>query len=266
MRPMCFTRLTRLTRLRAIAVGIVAVAWLSAPAAAEDIPSALIAGTATVARTADLVIKPLAGRLRPIPYLPALANGAAAFRAGDEAAGFTDPLPRRSTVLREAVIAGAAIGIGFLLDDAIKPGSGKSTAMYDVGQVIGSPYTLGAGAGVMWVGGTIAHHPRTVGTAKRLLVSIAATTVTVAILKQVTDRERPDGSNRQSFPSGHSGTSFAAATVLDRTYGLDVGLPAYGLAGFVAASRVVGNRHFFSDVVAGAVIGRFFGRIFTMHH
>jgi membrane-associated phospholipid phosphatase len=118
----------------------------------------------------------------------------------------------------------------------------------------------------MWIGGAVTHHPRTVGTAKRVLASVAATTVTVALLKVATNRERPDGSNRNSFPSGHSGTSFAAATVLDRTYGLKVGLPAYAFAGFVGASRVVGNRHFFSDVVAGAVIGRFFGRIFTIQH
>ena len=261
---MRFVFFMRHRHLRAIAAGIVAIACLSAAAAAEEIPSALVAGDATVARTADMGIEPQAGGPRPIPYLPALTDGAAALRAGDEASGFTDPLPRHSVVLREIVIAGAAIGAGFLLDDTIKPGSGKSTAMYDVGQVIGSPYTLGGGSGIMWIGGAATHHPRTVGTAKRLLASIAATTATVALLKVATNRERPDESDRNSFPSGHAGASFAAATVLDRTYGRAAGWTAYGLAGFVAASRVVGNRHFFSDVMAGAVIGRFFGRIFTM--
>ncbi|HEY6221239.1 MAG TPA: phosphatase PAP2 family protein [Candidatus Eisenbacteria bacterium] len=262
MRPLSFARPTT---LRAIAVGIVAVAGLSAVAAAEETPTVLLAGVSTMALiTVPPIAQPI-GRPRPIPFLPSLTSGAGAVQT-DSAAGFTDTLPRRSTILREAVIAGAAIGVGFLLDDSIKPGSGKSTAMYDIGQFIGSPYTPGAGAGVMWIGGAVTHHPRSVGTAKRVLASVAATTVTVALLKVATNRERPDGSNRNSFPSGHSGTSFAAATVLDRTYGLKVGLPAYGLAGFVAASRVVGNRHFFSDVVAGAVIGRFFGRIFTIHH
>ena len=136
--------------------------------------------------------------------------------------------------------------------------------MDDIGQFIGSPFTLAAGSAVMWIGGSAAHNPNTVGTAKRLLASIAATTVTVGVLKKLTNRERPDESNRNSFPSGHSGASFAAATVLDRRYGKAVGWPAYGVASFVAASRVVGNHHFFSDVVAGAVIGRFFGRIFTL--
>jgi len=263
MRFVCFTRPTH---LRAIAACIVAIAGLSGAAAAEEIPSALVAGDA-FASTGAPAIEHQAGGPRPIPYLPGLTDGAAALHEqADETAGFTDPLPRRSVVLREIVIAGAAIGAGFLLDDTIKPGSGKSTAMYDVGQVIGSPYTLGGGCAVMWIGGAATHHPRTVGTAKRLLASIAATTATVGLLKAATNRERPDGSDRNSFPSGHSGSSFAAATVLDRTYGPAAGWTAYGLAAFVAASRVVGNRHFFSDVVAGAVIGRFFGRIFTTHH
>jgi len=264
MRFMCFTRPMH---LRALAAGTVAIVCLSAAAAAEEIPSALLAGDASVARTGAPAIEPRAGGPRPIPYLPGLADGAAALREqGDETAGFTDPLPRRSVVLREIVIAGAAIGAGFLLDDTFKPGSGKSTAMYDVGHVIGSPFTLGGGSVIIWIGGAATHHPRTVGTAKRLIASMAATTATVLLLKAATNRERPDGSDRDSFPSGHAASSFAAAAVLDRTYGHAAGWTAYGLAGFVAASRVVGNRHFFSDVVAGAVIGRFFGRIFTMHH
>jgi membrane-associated phospholipid phosphatase len=222
---------------RGIAAGIVAIAGFVAPAAAAE-----------------------------IPYWPPLAGGAAAILARDDAPGLTDPLPHHSTVLGEAVIAGAAIGVWFLLDDAIEPGSGDGTAMDDMGQFIGSPYTLGAGSGVLLMGGMAVHRRSTVGTATRLFASIAATTATVALLKMSTDRERPDGANRNSFPSGHSGASFAAATVLDRRYGGAVGWAAHGLAAFVAASRVVGNHHFFSDVMAGAVIGRFFGRIFTMGH
>jgi len=166
-------------------------------------------------------------------------------------------------ILREAAVAGAAIGVGFLLDDSIKPGSGQNTAMDHIGEVIGSPFTLGAASGLVGIDGLVAHHPRTVDTAKRLLVSIAAAMATIGALKLATDRERPDHSDRNSFPSGHSGASFATATVLDRQYGGAVGWTAYGVAAFVAASRVVGNRHFFSDVMAGAAIGRLFGRIFT---
>lgn len=169
----------------------------------------------------------------------------------------------RSTLVREVGIAGAAIGAGFLLDDTFEPGSGVGTIMDNAGAVIGSPLTLGAATGIMALGGWVEHHPPTLVTAKRLALAITTTTVTVEFLKLATQRERPDGSNDQSFPSGHSGASFAAATVLDREYGGAVGWIAYSAAAFVAASRVVGNHHYFSDVVSGAVIGRFYGRLFT---
>ncbi len=252
-------------RLRIIAVGIVAAAGLSALATAEEIPSVLVAGASTVAVTAVPVIAPPAGRSRPVPFLPSFASEAAASQADSGEAAPSRLVPPRSCVVRELAIAGAAIGAGFLLDDTFEPGSGEGTAMDNIGQFAGSPFTLGAGSAVLGAAGAATHHPNTVGTAKRLLVSLAATTVTIAGLKLATNRERPDMSDRNSFPSGHAGASFAAATVLDRRYGGVVGWTAYGLAGFFAASRVVGNRHFFSDVMAGAVIGRFFGRIFTMH-
>jgi membrane-associated phospholipid phosphatase len=55
----------------------------------------------------------------------------------------------------------------------------------------------------------------------------------------------------------------AVATVLDREYDGVVPWVAYGATALVGAGRVVGNRHWFSDVMAGAVIGRFFGRLVT---
>ncbi len=73
-------------------------------------------------------------------------------------------------------------------------------------------------------------------------------------LKVTTHRLRPDGTGL-SFPSGHSATSFAAATVLQRRYGWKAGVPAYALASYVAASRVNDRRHFASDVIFGAGLG-----------
>jgi membrane-associated phospholipid phosphatase len=73
-------------------------------------------------------------------------------------------------------------------------------------------------------------------------------------IKISTHRVRPDGGG-MSFPSGHSSTTFAAATVLQRRYGWKVGVPAYVLASYVAASRVNDRRHFPSDVIFGASLG-----------
>src|SRR4029078_8793125 len=84
-------------------------------------------------------------------------------------------------------------------------------------------------------------------------------------LKFATRRERPDGSNRQSFPSGHAATTFAGATVIERHLGWKKSLLGYAIASYVAASRLHDNRHYISDVVFGAAGGTIAGRTLTQH-
>ena len=89
--------------------------------------------------------------------------------------------------------------------------------------------------------------------------------ITVAAKKAV-GRERPDHSNRASFPSGHSSGTFATATVLHRRYGPRAGIPAYLLAGYVAGSRLNESQHYLSDVLAGAALGFIVGHTITREH
>ena len=84
------------------------------------------------------------------------------------------------------------------------------------------------------------------------------------VLKYSIRRDRPDGSDNKSFPSGHSASGFATATVIHRHYGWKAGLPAYGLAGYVALARMAWNRHHASDVVMGAGFGIASARTVTM--
>ena len=79
-------------------------------------------------------------------------------------------------------------------------------------------------------------------------------------------RERPDGSSATSFPSGHSATAFAAATLICRESGPAWGLPAYGVAGLTAWSRVDAGRHHVSDVLAGAALGCFVAGVVDALH
>ena len=81
-------------------------------------------------------------------------------------------------------------------------------------------------------------------------------------LKVVVRRERPDGSNQQSFPSGHASNAFTAATVLSRHYPR-LSVPSFGLATYIAVSRMAANKHHFSDIVAGAGFGYGVGRLVT---
>ena len=90
------------------------------------------------------------------------------------------------------------------------------------------------------------------------LISNVCMNATVFSLKNVTNKTRPDGSGNESFPSGHTAEAFASAEFLRQEY-KDVS-PWYGVAGYATAAatgllRIYNNKHWLSDVVAGAGIG-----------
>lgn len=83
--------------------------------------------------------------------------------------------------------------------------------------------------------------------------------LTVNSMKYSINRTRPDGSANNSFPSGHTATAFMAATIMHKEYGLTRS-PLYSIGGYTVAtatafSRQLNNRHWLSDVLAGAGIG-----------
>ncbi len=80
------------------------------------------------------------------------------------------------------------------------------------------------------------------------------------VLKVAVGRERPNGQDNKSFPSGHSSNAFALASVAQQHYGWKVGIPAYLLAGVMGVSRIHEDKHWLSDVVAGAGLGYIVGR------
>ena len=87
-----------------------------------------------------------------------------------------------------------------------------------------------------------------------LLISVG----TSEIMKEVIHVQRPDGSNDQSFPSGHTINAFMGAEFLHQEYGHRSGW--YTAAGYTTATatgflRMANNRHWLGDVIAGAGIG-----------
>jgi membrane-associated phospholipid phosphatase len=86
----------------------------------------------------------------------------------------------------------------------------------------------------------------------------------VQTMKVAFRRERPDGSNRLSLPSGHTASAVATATVLSRHLGWKVGAPAYAASAYVAAARMAANRHHLTDVMVGAAVGVVAGRTVTV--
>jgi hypothetical protein len=98
-----------------------------------------------------------------------------------------------------------------------------------------------------------------------LLQAQILTEMLVEPTKFATHRQRPDGSNHQSFPSGHAAITFATATVIERHLGWRKSVLAYTIASYVAASRLHDNVHYLSDVVFGAAVGSIAGRT-VVHH
>ena len=78
-------------------------------------------------------------------------------------------------------------------------------------------------------------------------------------IKYTAKEMRPDGSTANSWPSGHTATSFVGATLLHKEYGLTRSpwwsVAGYGVATATGVMRVLNNRHWISDVMSGAGIG-----------
>ena len=83
-------------------------------------------------------------------------------------------------------------------------------------------------------------------------------------IKYTVREPRPDGSANNSFPSGHTATTFMGAELVRIEYGEDspwYSVGAYTAAITVGALRVYNNRHWFTDIFAGAGVGILSARI-----
>lgn len=148
--------------------------------------------------------------------------------------------------------------------EGVNNGFNIPTTLFESGNVVGS-FVFQAGAG--FAGYTVG---KAIGNKKLALVGrdvVRAQMLSQAMVQAVkftVRRERPDASNRMSFPSGHSASAFATATVLHRHYGWKAGVPAYALGSYVALARMAWNRHHATDVVMGAGFGIASARTVTM--
>lgn len=159
------------------------------------------------------------------------------------------------------LVGGAATGIGALYDDDVAgwiadPEHGFGNSL----ESGAAPAFVGGAIAVLFATGRTVDAPRyramTYDWLHASLINAGYTT----LLKEVVHRERPNGEDNLSFPSGHASNAFALAAVAERHYGWKAGLPAYTLAGLVAVSRLQRNKHYLSDVMAGATLGYLVGR------
>jgi len=166
---------------------------------------------------------------------------------------------------RQLIIPGVLIGYGFAglnshwlkelnrdIRDRVRSDIDERITIDDISRYVPvvSVYALNA-AGVK---GRHGFKDRTI----ILATSFILVNSTVLSLKSLISAKRPDGSSDNSFPSGHSATAFAGAEFLWQEY-KDVSL-WYGIGGYIIATgtgifRIYNDRHWLTDVAAGAGIG-----------
>lgn len=178
----------------------------------------------------------------------------------------------------------AALAVLSLADESVatratKPVLQQNRALNDVADVIqlaGDPGAVVVSAS-LYVVGRVSGHPALSDASRHAIESLALSAIVTHSLKFGAGRARPNLTSGQdafafhpfrgdhdfnSFPSGHTTAAFAAASVFSaeisrshRTAGRVVTPVLYGVAALVGGARIYNNRHWLSDVAAGALIG-----------
>jgi len=148
--------------------------------------------------------------------------------------------------------------------EGVNNGFNLPTTVFQSGNMIGNfVFQIGAGFAT-YAGGKATGNKKVAYLGRDIVRAQLLSQAMVQTLKYTVRRDRPDHSNDKSFPSGHSASMFATATVLQRYYGWKAGAPAYALGGYVALARMAWNRHHATDVVMGAGFGIASARTVTM--
>lgn len=125
-------------------------------------------------------------------------------------------------------------------------------AKYQIGNELGQGYTILA---PVWLAARLSGNEKLTHVADNWMAGGIMDGLISLGLKTVVHEKRPDGSDNQGFPSGHTMTAFMMAKIVQEEMGSKWGVPAYVLASYVGMSRIGGAKHTPGEVLAGAGIG-----------
>ena len=255
--------------LRYAACFVVSLA-LAAPALAQE-PLPVDSARADATPDGPTAGEQLTGQL-PRPGLPLPTDVITAPGNNPESGGFFKTIGgdfknffRRDTAYVMGFTSVAAIAAAPWDREGVNNGFNIPTTAFQAGNLMGSfAFQIGVGAASYGIG-QAAGNGKLAAVGRDIVRAQVVSQVIAQSVKFTVQRERPDHSNRQSFPSGHAASAFATAGVLQRHYGWKAGVPAYAFGSYVALARMSWNRHHATDVVMGAGLGLASARTVTMN-
>ncbi len=186
-----------------------------------------------------------------------------------------DSVQYRSLSGKRAALAGILLLTSGFADEGLREElqehrSGTTNAFAQLGNAMGEPLYVVSGIGVGLLAGELSGNKELTRVAWRIGRAAAMASGVTTVLKYTVGRTRPthgDSDDFQpfgggtSFPSGHTTLAFAVATAIaDETRNGWVDAAVYGAASLTAYARVNDDRHWASDVLAGALVGHLSAR------
>ncbi len=173
--------------------------------------------------------------------------------------------------LPPALIGLGLTGLAFTVDHRVQNYFQEKKPMEhqaNIGNKIGLVY-VHIGIGMAFLGaGELSENKKLADTGIVTLEALLVNGIATEGLKYAGSRDRPNGKDDLSFPSGHASSTATLAASVSEMYDWDlrIAVPLYMATAFVGASRIQANEHHLSDVVAGVTLGTVVGVSFAKYH